>query len=65
MDGPLGKFRILYQQVLMTPMCQSFLAPKVQLQKMFWGQVAQYGHSQSEKKLGVGEKYHRSIKVHT
>ena len=25
----------------------------------------QYGHSQSEKKLGLGEKYHRSIKVHT
>ena len=25
----------------------------------------QYGHSQSEKKLGVGDKYHRSIKVHT
>ena len=26
---------------------------------------SQYGHSQSEKKLGVGDKYHRSIKVHT
>ena len=26
---------------------------------------AQYGHIQSEKKLGVGDKYHRSIKVHT
>ena len=26
---------------------------------------AQYGHSQSEKKLGVGDKYYRSIKVHT
>ena len=25
----------------------------------------QYGHSQSEKKLGLGEKYHRSNKVHT
>ena len=25
----------------------------------------QYGHSQSEKKLGVDDKYHRSIKVHT
>ena len=25
----------------------------------------QYGHSQSEKNLGVGDKYHRSIKVHT
>jgi hypothetical protein len=24
----------------------------------------QYGHSQSEKKLGLGDKYHRSIKVH-
>ena len=27
--------------------------------------LTQYGHSQSEKKLGVGDKYHRSIKVHT
>ena len=27
--------------------------------------ISQYGHSQSEKKLGVGDKYHRSIKVHT
>ena len=27
--------------------------------------VPQYGHSQSEKKLGVGDKYYRSIKVHT
>ena len=27
--------------------------------------LSQYGHSQSEKKLGVGDKYHRSIKVHT
>ena len=27
--------------------------------------TAQYGHSQSEKKLGLGDKYHRSIKVHT
>ena len=27
--------------------------------------IAQYGHSQSEKKIGVGDKYHRSIKVHT
>jgi hypothetical protein len=26
---------------------------------------AQYGHSQSEKKLGLGDKYHRSIKVQT
>ena len=25
----------------------------------------QYGHSQSEKKLGLGDKYQRSIKVHT
>ena len=25
----------------------------------------QYGHSQSEKKLGVGDKYDRSIKAHT
>ena len=29
------------------------------------GKTSQYGHSQSEKKLGVGDKYHRSIKVHT
>jgi hypothetical protein len=29
------------------------------------GKKAQYGHSQSEKKLGLGDKYHRSIKVHT
>ena len=29
------------------------------------GSDTQYGHSQSEKKLGVGDKYHRSIKVHT
>ena len=27
--------------------------------------ISQYGLSQSEKKLGVGDKYHRSIKVHT
>ena len=27
--------------------------------------LAQYGHSQSEKKLGLGDKYHRSIKVNT
>ena len=27
--------------------------------------ITQYGHSQSEKKLRVGDKYHRSIKVHT
>ena len=30
--------------------------------------MARYGHSQSKisfKKLGVGDKYHRSIKVHT
>ena len=27
--------------------------------------LPQYGHSQSEKKLGFGDKYHRSIKVHT
>jgi hypothetical protein len=26
---------------------------------------AQYGHSQSEKKLRLGDKYYRSIKVHT
>ena len=26
---------------------------------------SQYGYSQSEKKLGVGDKYNRSIKVHT
>ena len=26
--------------------------------------TTQYGHNQSEKKLGVGVKYHRSIKVH-
>ena len=26
--------------------------------------LAQYGHSQSEKMLGLGDKYHRSIKVH-
>ena len=26
---------------------------------------AQYGRSQSKKKLGLGDKYHRSIKVHT
>ena len=25
--------------------------------------ISQYGHSQSEKKLGVGDKYHRSIKI--
>ena len=31
----------------------------------FIQEPTQYGHSQSEKKLGVGEKYHRSIKVHT
>ena len=27
--------------------------------------IPQYGHSQYEKKLGVRDKYHRSIKVHT
>ena len=27
--------------------------------------LTQYGHSQSEKKLGVGDKYHRSSKVHS
>ena len=27
--------------------------------------IPQYGHSQSEKKLGLGDKYHPSIKVHT
>ena len=26
---------------------------------------SQYGHSQSEKKLWLGDKYHHSIKVHT
>ena len=30
-----------------------------------FSESTQYGHSQSEKKLGVGDKYHRSIKVHT
>ena len=30
----------------------------------YWSNT-QYGHSQSEKKLGLGDKYHRSIKVHT
>ena len=33
-----------------------------------WGtlpHIPQYGHSQSEKKLGFGDKYHLSIKVHT
>ena len=27
--------------------------------------ASQYGHSQSEEKIGLGDKYHRSIKVHT
>ena len=27
--------------------------------------VTQYGQSQFKKELGVGDKYHRSIKVHT
>ena len=33
--------------------------------KTFFDGLPQYGHSQSEKKLGLGDKYHRSIKVHT
>ena len=33
--------------------------------KMKYVSQSQYGHSQSEKKLVVGDKYHRSIKVHT
>ena len=31
----------------------------------FYKDITQYGHSQPEKKLGLGDKYHRSIKVHT
>ena len=30
-----------------------------------WYSTAQYDHSQSKKKLGIDEKYRRSIKVHT
>ena len=32
---------------------------------LFESLLTQYGRSQSEKKLGVGDKYHCSIKVHT
>ena len=32
---------------------------------LYFNMEAQYGHSQSEKKLGVGDKYDRSIKVHS
>ena len=39
----------------------SSILPKNE-QKQFY--MTQYGHSQSEKKLVLGDKYHRSIKVH-
>ena len=34
-------------------------------QYCIYADIAQYGHIQSKKKLGVGDKYHCSIKVHT
>ena len=39
--------------------------PMVSIQEGGYDSVSQYGHSQSEKKLGLGDKYYCSIKVHT
>ena len=50
-----------------SPLFGNFLSEPILISLLVWiwnTYLSQYGHSQSKKKLGVGDKYHHSIKVH-